>query len=86
MKTIIERIRNRQKTTPSEIVDQEVDDEIVEEPLHPLFKKISEERWYPRDNNPITLDAIIDAILAKLPNASKNMLKTLAGHLIQLNR
>jgi len=34
----------------------------------------------------ITLDSIINAILTKLPNASKTMLKTLTTHLVQLHR
>ena len=54
--------------------------------LHPLLKKISEERWFPRDITSITTDSVIDAILMKLPNASKTMLKTLTAHLVQLHR
>lgn len=83
MKTIIQNIRAKQKKAPSDLA-KEGDDE--GSGLHPLLRKISEERWFPRDTNPITLDSVIDAIIAKLPNASKTMLKTLTTHLVQLHR
>jgi hypothetical protein len=79
---VIERIKSKQKKAPSDLGEE---DEV--ETLHPLLKKISEERWFPRDTTPtITLDSVIDAILSKLPNASKTMLKTLTTHLVQLHR
>ncbi|CAF2154637.1 unnamed protein product [Rotaria magnacalcarata] len=87
LKTVIERIKYKQSQTPVNVVDEgKPIDEAEVDVLHPLLKKISEERWYPRDNTPITLDAVIDAILAKLPNATKSTLKTLTTHLVQLNR
>ncbi len=84
LKIIIERIKAKQNKDSSNLTNEE--EEHVEDVLHPLLKKISEERWYPRDNNPITLDSIINNILNKLPNASKTMLKTLTTHLVQLQR
>ncbi|CAF3087081.1 unnamed protein product [Rotaria sp. Silwood2] len=87
LKAIIDRIKYKQRNIPSDVVVEEKDSEKIEDDiLHPLLKKISQERWYPRDDNPITLDSIIDVILAKLPTASKTMLKTLTAHLVQLNR
>jgi hypothetical protein len=79
-------VKLKKKTTPSDLVTEEDESKEEEDTLHPLLKKISEERWYPRNNLPITLDLIIDAILAKLPNASKSMIKTLTAHLVQLHR
>lgn len=79
---IIQNLRAKQRA-PSDLVSEGGDEG---DGLHPLLKKISEERWFPRDNNPITLDSVIDAILAKLPNASKTMLKALTTHLVQLDR
>jgi hypothetical protein len=82
---VIERIKSKQKKAPSDLGKEGEEDEV--ETLHPLLKKISEERWFPRDTTPtITLDSVIDAILSKLPNASKTMLKTLTTHLVQLHR
>jgi hypothetical protein len=87
LKTIIDQIKSKQKKAPSDSANAEEEEATVEiDVLHPLLKKISDERWFPRDNNPITLDSVIDAILAKLPSASKTMLKTLTTHLVQLNR
>ncbi|CAF0980083.1 unnamed protein product [Rotaria sordida] len=87
LKTIIDRIKYKQSQTASDLIDEEKDSEKIDDNiLHPLLKKISDERWYPRDNNPITLDSIIDAILVKLPTASKTLLKTLTSHLVQLHR
>ncbi len=88
MKTIIERIKSKQKKAPSDSANVAQAEEEADETdvLHPLLKKISDERWFPRDGNPVTLDSVIDAILAKLPNASKTMLKTLTTHLVNLHR
>lgn len=83
LKAIIERIKNKQKKSSSDLINEE---EIPEDDIHPLLKKISEERWFPHDDIPITLDSIIDAILAKLPNASKPLFKTLTSYLVQLHR
>ncbi|CAF0846486.1 unnamed protein product [Rotaria sordida] len=80
LKMIIEGIENR-KTTESKAVNQ--DEENHE--IHPLLKKISEERWFPRGNFPLTLDYVLDAIIEKLPNATKTMLKTLTTHFVQLH-
>ncbi|CAF4622067.1 unnamed protein product [Rotaria sp. Silwood1] len=88
LKTIIDRIKFKLQKVSTDLVNEEEEsgEKIDDNILHPLLKKISEERWYPRDNNPITLDSIIDVILTKLPTASKSMLKTLTAHLVQLNR
>jgi hypothetical protein len=86
LKTIIDRIKHKQKQSSSDLTNEGDGEKSEGDTLHPLLKKISEERWFPRDNNPITLDSIIDAILAKLPNASKSMIKTLTTHLVQLHR
>ncbi|CAF1143690.1 unnamed protein product [Adineta ricciae] len=84
LKTIIERIKNKQKKPAIDSVTEE--EETADDNIHPLLKKISEERWFPRADLPVTLDSIIDAILSKLPNASKTMFKTLTNYLIQLHR
>jgi hypothetical protein len=86
LKTIIDRIKSKQKKAPSDVANEEEEEANESDVLHPLLKKISDERWFPRDINLITLDSVIDAILAKLPNASKTMLKTLTTHLVHLNR
>lgn len=90
LKMIIERIKSKPRKTPSDLTNEATpaaeESEKVEETIHPLLKKISAEKWYPRDENPITLDSVLDAIIAKLPTASKNMLKALTGHIIQLHR
>lgn len=83
---IIERIKVQRKPIVSQQDGGEETDEQTGDRLHPLLEKISKERWYPRDHSPITLDSVIDAILSKLPNASKTMLKTLTSYLVQLNR
>ena len=54
--------------------------------VHPLLKKISEERWFPRGNIPVTLDYVLDAIISKLSDTTKTMVKTLTTHLIQIHR
>lgn len=54
--------------------------------IHPLLKKISEERWFPRSDSPITLDYVLGAIILKLFNAGKALIKTLTTHLIQLHQ
>jgi len=85
LKTAIEQIKSKQlKKAPSDLNNEEEDNE--SEILHPLLKKISEERWFPRDITTITLDSVLQAILTKLPNASKSLLKTLTTHLLQLSR
>jgi hypothetical protein len=87
LKVIIANIRAQEKANTI-VIDKQEDENrtpIVDE-LHPVLKKISNERWYPHDSSPITLDSIIDVILTKLTNASKTMLKTLTKHLVQLHR
>lgn len=54
--------------------------------VHPLLKKISEERWFPRQITVITVDTIIDVIVDKFPTVTKSLLKTFANHLIQIDR
>jgi hypothetical protein len=82
LKSIIKELENKRTTGVSEVVNEgEVTNEV-----HPLLKKISEERWFPRGNTPITLDYVLDAILSKLPDTTKTMLKTLTTHLIQIDR
>lgn len=53
---------------------------------HPLLKKISEERWFPRSTSSITLDSVLDAIISKLLTAGKTLIKTLTTYLVQLHR
>ena len=83
LKSIIHDIKAKLKPLSGLKTGDDDNENVV---LHPLLKKISEERWYPRDNNSVTLDSVIDAIITKLPNASKSMLKTLTTHLVQLSR
>lgn len=54
--------------------------------VHPLLKKISEERWFPRQITIITLDTVIDVIVDKLPTATKSLLKTLMNYMTQIDR
>jgi hypothetical protein len=54
--------------------------------VHPLLQKISEERWFPRGRIPLTLDAVIDAIVKKLPEAMKTMRKVFLSHLDQIQQ
>ncbi|CAF0778709.1 unnamed protein product [Adineta steineri] len=83
-KAIIERIKAKRKKSLNGLIND--GNETVIDEIHPLLKKISEERWFPRDNIPITLDSIIDIILSKLPNASKSVFKALTTYLVQLHR
>ncbi|CAF0824785.1 unnamed protein product, partial [Didymodactylos carnosus] len=53
--------------------------------LHPLLKKISQEKWYPKDLLP-TIENVVTAILEKLPSTNKTQLKTLTKYLIELQR
>ncbi|CAF3948071.1 unnamed protein product [Rotaria sp. Silwood2] len=80
LKMIIQTIENNKQAT-SEIIDGDERNH----GMHPLLKKISEERWFPRGNFSLTLDYVLDAIIEKLSNATKNMLKTLTTHLVQLH-
>ena len=54
--------------------------------IHPILQKISEERWFPRVKSLLTLDYVLQTIIDKLSNATKTLVKTLTGHLIQLHR
>jgi hypothetical protein len=86
---IIKDLENMKKAVPTEVVNEgEGENEEEEEvnQIHPLLKKISEERWFPRGNSTITLDYVLEVILTKLPNATKTLIKTLTTHLIQLYR
>ena len=67
-------------------VEQDTDDATDEESVHPVLKKITEEKWFPRDHPPVTLNSIIDAIINKLADASKSLMKTLLAHLIELDQ
>ncbi|CAF2912384.1 unnamed protein product [Rotaria sp. Silwood2] len=80
LKMIIQTIENNKQAT-SEIIDGDERNH----GMHPLLKKISQERWFPRGNFSLTLDYVLDAIIEKLSNATKNMLKTLTTHLVQLH-
>lgn len=82
LKMIIKALENqRRKAGSSDTLDGEEDSEI-----HPLLKKISEERWFPRSNSSITFDSVLDAIITKLLTAGKTLIKTLTTHLVQLHR
>ena len=78
LKMIIEGMENKESI-------EKVDDGEENNGIHPLLKRISEERWFPRGNLSITLDYVLDAIIEKLPNASKTTLKILTAHLVQLH-
>lgn len=80
LKRIIEGIPGRAKPTQGNNGANNNDE------IHPLLKKISEERWFPRGNFSITLDFVLDAIIEKLPTVTKTNLKTLTTHLAELNR
>ena len=75
-------MEHKRKIVVSEIINENEEKNEV----HPLLKKISEERWFPRRNIPITLDYVLDAIISKLPDTSKTMVKTLTTHLTQIHR
>lgn len=82
LKMIIQGLENKKKSVVSDVINEE--EEANE--IHPLLKKISEERWFPRGHFTLTLDFVLDAIIKKLPDSSKSLVKTLTTHLIQLNR
>jgi hypothetical protein len=81
LKMIIKELESTKKIVTSEVTKEEESNEI-----HPLLKKISEERWFPRDNSSITLNYVLEAILLKLLDTTKTLIKTLTTHLIQLQR
>lgn len=60
--------------------------EEVQTDLHPLLKKISEERWFPRDTTTINFQIVLQAIVNKISNTSKSLVKTLSTHLIDIDR
>ena len=79
---IIKGLEHHRKVAGSNGVDDGEDDHEI----HPLLKKISEERWFPRSDSSITLDYVLDVITSKLFNAGKALIKTLTTHLIQLHQ
>ncbi|CAF2100174.1 unnamed protein product [Rotaria magnacalcarata] len=80
LKKIIDGIEGRTKNVVSKTNADNDDDDI-----HPLLKKISEERWFPRGHFSITLDFVLDAIIEKMATASKKNLKTFTSYLAELN-
>ncbi|CAF3517497.1 unnamed protein product [Rotaria sp. Silwood1] len=80
LKMIIQDIENKKKG-----VKENGNEDEESHGIHPLLKKISEERWFPRGSFSLTLDYVLDAIIEKLPSATKNTLKTLTTHLVQLH-
>jgi len=82
LKMIIKGLESKKKIVVSEVINEgeEMDE------IHPLLKKISEERWFPRGNFSITLDYVLETIITKLPDATKTLIKTLTTHLVQLHR
>lgn len=81
LKMIIQGLPNRKRKSGAGLDEDEDSGEV-----HPLLRKISEERWFPRGRFSITLNYVIQAIIEKLPNATKSIIKTLTSHLIQLDR
>jgi hypothetical protein len=79
---IIKELENKKKP----VVSDEIHEEEKIDEIHPLLKKISDERWFPRENISITLDYVLEVIIKKLSDATKTMIKTLTSHLIQLHR
>ncbi len=82
---IIKQLESTTKIVTTEVVKEEGEKE-ESNTIHPLLKKISEERWFPRGNSIITLDYVLGAILTKLSDTTKTLIKTLTTHLIQLQR
>jgi hypothetical protein len=82
---IIKELESTTKIVTTEVVKEEGEQE-ESNTIHPLLKKISEERWFPRGNSIITLDYVLGAILTKLSDTTKTLIKTLTTHLIQLQR
>ena len=84
LKAIVTNLTNapREAVPASEAVN--VDDEM--EGIHPLLKKISREKWFPKENQPITVDYVLDAIITKLSDATKVMIKVLTTHLMQMHQ
>ncbi|CAF4559292.1 unnamed protein product [Rotaria socialis] len=80
LKRIIDGIEGRTKNVVSRTNADNADDDI-----HPLLKKISEERWFSRGHFSITLDFVLDAIIEKMATASKKNLKTFTSYLAELN-
>ncbi|CAF0872243.1 unnamed protein product [Adineta ricciae] len=83
LKAIVTNLANapREAAPASEVGN--VDDEMEE--IHPLLKKISKEKWFPKENLPITVDYVLDAIITKLSDATKAMIKVLTTHLVQMH-
>lgn len=79
---IIKELERQRKLAGLGGMDGGEDDQEV----HPLLRKISEERWFPRSNSSITLDYVLDGIISKLFNAGKTLIKTLTAHLVLLHQ
>ena len=79
---IIKSIETMPKMVISEVVQEDEDNNEV----HPLLKKISKERWFPQGKFPITLDYVLDAIITKLQDTTKTLIKTLTSHLVQVHQ
>ena len=82
LKSIIYELREEQRKEQAEKNKQEEDAENV----HPLLKKISQERWYAKDAGPVTLDSVIDTIVDSVPNATKSTMKALMAHTLEIDR
>lgn len=80
---IIERLRDK---FPRVEQTTKIEEEKVEDEIHPLLKKISQQSWFPRGDVGLTVDEIIEAMLKKLPNASKSLFKTLTSNLVQMKK
>jgi hypothetical protein len=79
---IIKGLESKRKIVVSEVLNE--GEETNE--IHPLLKKISEERWFPRGHSSITLDYVLQTIITKLPDATKTLIKTLTTHMVQLHQ
>ena len=71
---------------PEQPASEIVNDEQDNSEAHPLLKKISKERWFPKEKIPITLDYVLQAIILTLAEATKALVKTLTTHLVELSR
>jgi hypothetical protein len=82
LKAIIQAIASMPKAVAPEVMDASEDNSEV----HPLLKKIAKERWFPREKRPVTLDYVLEVIIAKLPEGTKTLVKTLTAYLVQLSQ
>ncbi|CAF0723062.1 unnamed protein product [Didymodactylos carnosus] len=85
LKSIVATLRSADEQLIEDMMDGVEQDTTESTKLHPLLKKISQEKWYPKDLLP-TIENVVEAILEKILTANKTQLKTFTKYLIELQR